>query len=156
MNKEDFDQYIEGRYNDQVKWYDNKAIKNKRLNYILQVPIIAIAAVIPIFAVLEEKWVTIILSALVAVLIGLANFGKFDEKWHNYRTTCELLKKEIYYYKMGINVYKDTESREELFAERVEALISSEHTKWTTIEKCKKFLLFYFPYSHSTKARILN
>jgi hypothetical protein len=69
--------------------------------------------------------------------MGISNFGKFEEKWQNYRTTCELLKKEQYYFKSRINDYKTAEFPEELFVERIESLISVEHTKWAAIEKEK-------------------
>jgi len=138
MKKGEFNKYLEERYNDQVGWYDSRSTLLKRLNYIFQIPTIAIAAVIPIFAVLEEKWVTIILSAILAILIGILNFGRFEEKWHNYRSACEALKKEYYYYKSKINEYGDVDDPEQLLIQRVESIISREHTMWLTIEKGKK------------------
>ena len=138
MKKGEFNKYLKERYNDQVSWYDGRAILYKKLNYVFQIPTIFIAAIIPIFAVLENKWVTVTLSAILAIFVGIANFGKFEEKWHNYRTACETLKKELYYYKSRIGEYRDTEEPEELFIQRVESVISREHTRWLTIEKSKK------------------
>lgn len=138
MKKRDFDKYLKERYNDQVIWYDGRAILYKKLNYIFQIPTIFIAAIIPIFAVLENKWVTVTLSAVIAIFVGITNFGKFQEKWHNYRTACEALKKELYYYRSSIGEYRDTEEPEELFIQRVESVLSKEHITWLTIEKSKK------------------
>lgn len=138
MNKKEFGKYLKERYEVQVKWYDDRSILYKRLNYLFQIPTIFVSAIIPIFAVLEEKWITVILSAMVAVFIGISNFCKFEEKWHNYRTTCETLRKELYYYQSKINDYKGAVSPEDLFVQRVESTISTEHTKWLTIEKTKK------------------
>jgi len=132
------DDYIKGRYNEQVKWYDNQSIFNKRLNYGFQIPTIIFSAIIPVFAILEQKWITVILSAIVAILIGISNYFKFEEKWHNYRNTCEILRKELYYYQFKINDYKNSTSPEELFVQKVEAIISTEHTKWQAIEKTEK------------------
>ena len=138
MKRDEFNKYLEERYNDQVGWYDSRSTLFKSLNYLFQIPTIAIAAVIPIFAAIEEKWATIVLSAILAILIGILNFGKFEEKWHNYRSTCETLKKEYYYYKSKIDEYGDASDQEQLFIQRVESVISREHTRWLIIEKGKK------------------
>lgn len=137
MDKLEFDEYVKTRYADQIKWYDQQSILHKRLTYLLQIPMISIAAIIPVFALLGIRVITVVLSTIVAVFMGISNFGKFEEKWQNYRTTCELLKKEQYYFKSRINDYKTAESPEEVFVERIESLISVEHTKWAAIEKEK-------------------
>lgn len=138
VKKTEFNKYLRERYDDQVKWYDRKSVFYKRVNYIFQIPTIFIAAIIPIFAVMEEKWITVMLSAIMAIFIGTLNFGKFEEKWHNYRSTCETLKKELYYYRAKISEYRDASDPEELFIQRVESIISTEHTRWVAIEKTKK------------------
>lgn len=53
MNKKEFDKYVEGRYSNQVKWYDDKSKVNKSLYYLFQIPVILVSAVIPVFAILE-------------------------------------------------------------------------------------------------------
>jgi hypothetical protein len=138
MSKRDFNKYLKERYEDQVNWYDSKSILYKRLNYIFQVSTIVIGPIVPILALLDFKWETVLLSAMMAILIEILNFGKFEEKWHSYRTTCETLKKEKHYYQQKVNEYRDATDPEGLFVERVESLISREHTKWVTIEKGKK------------------
>jgi hypothetical protein len=138
MVDEEFNKYVEGRYKEQVAWYDKNSILYKRLNYLFQIPTLFIASIIPVFAVLEEKWITVILSAIMAVFVGITNFCKFEEKWHSYRTTCETLKKEIYFYNSKIGEYQDADNPETLFIQRVESTISREHTQWLTIEKSKK------------------
>lgn len=129
MNKKDFENFVDGRYKDQIKWYDDKSKLNKHLNYLFKIPVIIVSAVIPIFAVLEQKWITVVFSATVAILVGISNFSKFEENWQNYRTTCETLKKELSFYRAKINDYKDSASPEELFVQRVESIISVENTK---------------------------
>ena len=138
MKEEEFNEYLRERYEDQVDWYDRRAILYKRLNYVFQMPTIFIAAIIPIFAVLEDKWTTVILSAIVAVFTGVTNFCKFEEKWHSYRTTCETLKKEYFFYKSRINEYRDVKEPEEVFVGRVESAISREHTRWVEVEKSRR------------------
>jgi len=138
MGRRKIDQYMKERYEDQVRWYDEKAIYCKRMNYLCQIPIIIMGPLITVFALLEYKWITVLLSAIMSILIGILNFCKFEEKWHNYRTTCETLKKEKYFYEYRLNEYRDAEDPEELFINRVESIISREHTKWLRIEKEKR------------------
>ena len=138
MKKGEFNKFLEGRYKGQVNWYDQKAISNKKWNNILQILVIIIAATLPVSAVLEFKWPTIALSIIVAIGTGILKFCKFEEHWHNYRTTCETLKKEKSYYDAKIGEYKAHAEPEELFVERVESLISQAHTKWDTAIKKSK------------------
>jgi hypothetical protein len=139
MDADKFEKYKKERYEPQVKWYDKKSISNKKWNNILQILVIVIAAILPVSAVLEYKWPTVILAAIVAIGTGILKYCKFEEHWHNYRTTCETLKKEKYYYEAKIGEYKESTEPEDLFVERVEALISQAHTKWdTTVKKAKK------------------
>src|SRR5208337_4555789 len=138
LMSEKFQKYLDERYNVEVKYYDSNSIKNKKINYWLQIPTIIMAAIVPIAAALNLRLIAVVLSAALAIFIGILNFGKFEEKWHNYRSTCEALKKEFYFYDAKIGDYKDAKNPEELFVEKVESIISSEHAKWLTISVTKK------------------
>jgi len=130
MNEEKFDEYIKTRYGAQVEWYDKRSIHNKWLTYSLQIPTIILAAVTPILAALEYTTFTIISSLIVAAGLGVLQFCKFESLWHRYRTTCETLKKEKVHHDMLTDVYAKAESPDKLFVERVESIISGEHTRW--------------------------
>jgi|Deesub1362A_J573_1020465.scaffolds.fasta_scaffold05925_1 hypothetical protein len=138
LDKEKFHEYIKERYEPQVKWYDKKSILNKRLTYLFQIPIIIMAAITPIFAALEYKSLTIMLSASVAAGTGILKYCKFEEHWHNYRTTCETLKKEMIHYKYKIDVYSGVDDPEKLFIKRIESIISQENKKWVYTVKSEK------------------
>lgn len=139
MEKGELNKYLEERYDPQVKWYDEKAISKKRWDNFFQILIIIIAAVIPVSAVLEYKWLTVVLAAMVAIGTGMLKYCKFEEHWHNYRTTCETLKKEKDHYDYKIGEYQDVSDPEKLFIVRTGSLISQEHTKWiSTLKKEKK------------------
>jgi len=139
MNKERFDEYIKERYEPQVKWYDKKSTLNKKFTYLFQIPLIIMAAITPIFAALEYKELTIIFSACVAAGLGILKFCKFEDLWHNYRTVCETLKKEMVHYKMQTDIYATTDDHAKLFVERIETIISKENIEWReNIEKNKK------------------
>jgi hypothetical protein len=138
MKKEEFDKWIDNRYNPQVKWYDEKSNRYKNLTHAFQIPIIVLAAVTPIFAALEYKEITIMSSALVTAGIGILKYCKFEELWHNYRTTCEALKTEKAYYDMKIGIYESVDKPENHFVERVESIFSKEHIRWESAIKEKK------------------
>jgi hypothetical protein len=142
MEAEKFTKYLTDRYEMEIQWYNKKSIFNKKLNNIFQILVIILAAILPISAVLEFKWITVILAAIVAIGTGILKYCRFEEHWQNYRTTCETLRKEKHFYDAKIGEYKDSNCPEELFVERVESLISQENTKWfMTVrknEECNK------------------
>ena len=130
VDQDTFEKYLIERYQNQVTWYDKKSIHNQKWAKRYRVAIIVIAAITPVLAALELKWLTIISSALVAVMVGVLQYCKFDEHWHNYRMTCETLKKEKVLFDYRISPYDKAEEPKGLFIERVESLISKEHTRW--------------------------
>ena len=133
MENNTFINYIKTRYEPQVDWYDKKSILNKWLTYLLQIPVLILAAVTPILAALEYITITIISSAFVAAGLVVLKFCKFEGLWHTYRTTCETLKKEKVYHDMLTDVYAKAENPNKLFVERVEIVISKEHTRWVEV-----------------------
>ena len=138
MDKKDFNEYLSGRYDDQVKYYSNRAALNKNLNYLFQGIIIIASSIVPIFAALEYKEFTIILSAIVAISSGILGLCKFGNKWHIYRNTSETLKQEKSYYKSKSYDYGKVNDPEQLFVERVESIILKERKDWSTILKKDK------------------
>ncbi len=141
MNSGEFDKYLTGRYEDQTNWYDRKSQKYKKLYYAFQGPIIILAAITPILIALGEsweRWSAVIISALVAIGTTFLKTFKYQETWINYRTTCETLKKEIYFYNWELGEYANFSDKKQLFVERVESLLSRENTMWLTAHTSKK------------------
>lgn len=137
----DFEKYLTDRYRPQIEWYDTKSARNKTFYYIIQWSVIAVSAVIPVLISslpVESKWITILLSIILAIgTAGLKTF-KFQENWINYRTIAESLKKEFSYLQAGIGDYQNSDNKSSLFVERVESLISRENTLWITIHQEKE------------------
>ena len=133
MDKEKFENYIKERYKDQINWYSNRSSRNKILYNWFQWSAIILSASIPVLVVSIgeiNKWITAVLSIILAIATaGLKTF-KFQEYWINYRTIAETLKKEKYYYCAELSEYATVEDKEQLFVERVERLISRENTLW--------------------------
>ena len=143
MDTEKFQKYLKERYYNQIRWYNNKSLWNQKWYTWLQWGSIVFSAITPVLIAIDWRlptypllrWVPIITSVLVAILISTLKTFKFHENWINYRTTCETLKKEIHFCEAGIGEYANTENKEALFVERAENLISRENTLWLSVHK---------------------
>lgn len=144
MNKDDFQKYIDEKYYDQIKWYDEKSEKNKNLYEKFQFGLIIFSAITPVLIAIQMdpiissylKWFPIITSVFVAILASVLKTFKYQENWLNYRTISETLKKEIHFYNGNIDDYDGVEDKEALFIGRVESIISREkYTSWVNCFK---------------------
>ena len=137
MEEEEFEEYLKERYKHQVQWYDNTSTQNKRYYHWLQWTVIIISASVPalVASIPTWKWITVTLSIILAIATAALKTFKFQENWVNYRTIAETLKKEKHYYDVEAGEYAAVEDKEQLFVERVEALISRENTLWMTIHR---------------------
>jgi len=140
MDKENFNKYLEERYNNQVKWYDEKSKLNQKIYKLLQLIIIILTAITPILILQREYYINIIaavLAIIVAISAGSQKAFNYQENWINYRTTCEVLKKEYFFYTNKVQGYENAVNPEGLFIERVESIISKENVYWTATYKKK-------------------
>jgi len=143
MDREIFEKYLNERYYPQIEWYDKKAELNHKWYKILQLGLIILSSLTPVLIAIDFgfpesrilKWIPITSSIIVAILTASLKTFKFQENWINYRTTCETLKKEKYFYEAGIYDYDSTQDKEATFVERVENLISRENTLWLSVHK---------------------
>jgi hypothetical protein len=76
-------------------------------------------------------------SVIVAILTAALKTFKYQENWLNYRTTCETLRKEKYFYEAGLVEYASADDKEAAFVERVESLISRENTMWVSTHRAE-------------------
>ena len=142
MEQEAFSKYLTDRYEDQINWYDAKAARNQTFYRWAQWSVIVLAAITPVLIELDLKplgnglvqWATLT-SAVVAILTAGLKAFKYQENWITYRTTCETLRKEKYFYDAEIGEYRDTQDKEALFVDRAESLISRENTMWISTHK---------------------
>jgi hypothetical protein len=112
----------------------NLSTFRKKYNF-FQWGIIILSALAPILFLIEEvnKYIPVIVSILVTIFSAASKTFKFQEKWTEYRTTCESLRKEKHFYDFDLYEYGQAEDKETLFVQRVEALISRENTRWIEI-----------------------
>jgi hypothetical protein len=126
------------RLEDQLGWYDRKSMANQRVYKQIKVVEILAAAIIPFLAGLGLPHVSIItggLGVLITVLEGLLHLNQYQQKWINYRSTCEALKHEKYTYLGKAAPYANVPDPHALLAERIESLVSQEHAKWASIQQ---------------------
>ena len=145
MDKATFNEYLEKRYYEQLKYYDSSSKKNQKRYKNIQWILIILSTVTTILAALPKtehfdfKYLIVISAALVTILTsGLKTF-QYQELWVNYRSTMEQLKPEIYYYNFGVGDYgKPDADKECIFVSRVEQILSKEHTEWPAVKKQKE------------------
>jgi|ERR1022692_60550 hypothetical protein len=130
MSPED---YLRQRLEDQIKWYDDKSGRNKRAYTWFRTVEIGSAATIPFLAGFNKSPCVLIsvgvLGILVTVLAGVASVMQLEQRWIEYRTTAESLKKEKYLFLTRVEPYHD-ENAFQILVQRVETLVSKENTNW--------------------------
>ena len=90
---------------------------------------IVTAAAIPLVAGAGAgSWITGSLGASIVVLEGFQQLFQFQQNWIGYRATSEALKHEKFLYLMRAGPYRDSPAPDAVLAERVEGLVSQEHS----------------------------
>ncbi|MBP2831936.1 DUF4231 domain-containing protein [Aquimarina sp. U1-2] len=133
------DQYIKERVDDQIRWYDTKSSRNKSLHLWTKGLVITFSALIPFISGFLKSgpeyldYVVGILGMVVAILTGVSELMKFQDKWAKYRTTAETLKHEKFLFSTQSGHYHGQENYFTIFVGRIEALISTENSDWSKI-----------------------
>ena len=140
MDKEKFKEYLSNRYEDQIKWYDEKSTSNQSKYRFFQWGVIILSSLTPVLILFsgENKLIPIVVAIFVAIFTAVLKTFKYQENWVEYRTTCETLRKEKHFYDANLYEYDSAENKESLFVERVENLISRENTRWIEISTLKE------------------
>src|SRR5438067_9706147 len=123
-------EYLENRLQDQIDWYDRKSQISQRWFKRLRVFEFIAAAGIPFMAGYsgEFEYLTPVvgfLGVLVAVVAGLLSLNQFQERWVEYRTTGEALKREKYLFLAKVYPY-DGERSFPMLVQNIESLIAKE------------------------------
>lgn len=143
----DAEEYIETRVTDQLGYYQRAANRAKRWHMFTQTTIVVLGLLIPVLANLNaelfagETGKTVVITVVslgLAITTGIANFRKFGDLWLGYRTTEELLKRELFLFTANAGNYRDDENAFSDFVENVESLISSEHERFRSILESAK------------------
>jgi len=135
-NKLTPEEYVALRLVDQIEWYDKKSGQNKRWFLMLRWAEVVAAALIPFLSGQmndpQHPHLSILigcLGVLIAICAATSPLFQFQERWIEYRTTAESLKKEKFLYLTRIEPYQDDSAFSQL-VQRVETLVSKENTNW--------------------------
>lgn len=137
------DEYLKNRLENQLSWYSNESQHNQKWFKRLRTAEIVSAALIPFLAGVGDKvpynaWIVGGLGVLIAVAAATSSLFKFHENWIQYRTTVEQLKHEKFLYLTDTKPY-DSEDKFPVLVERIEGLISKEHSYWAqSVKKVTK------------------
>jgi len=134
-------EYLEQRLDDQINWYDKKAIWNQRRFKRLRSSEILLSILIPFLAAYIPKYHFLVfvvgtIGVAVAFIAGLLSLGKYHENWIEYRSVCEALKREKYLYLTKTGPYGTTENPFAYLVERAEEIMSCEHSSWQQLYRC--------------------
>jgi hypothetical protein len=127
------DDAIWGRLEDQIAWYDTNSSRNqrdfKRLKY---VEILAAGAIPILTGFAATRIVAAVMGGLVLVIEAILHLNQYQQNWLTYRSTAEALKHEKFLFLARAGHYAGASDPRSLIAERVEALVSQEHSKWVS------------------------
>jgi hypothetical protein len=135
------------RLEDQIDWYGRHAAGAQRAYRRLKVVELVLAALIPFLAGFQDNLAAVLAPSLhllpavliallgvgVVVLEGLQHLNQYHQLWLGYRSTCEALQHEKFLFLADAGPYGATEDKRTHLAERIEELISNEHTRWVSI-----------------------
>ncbi len=71
-----------------------------------------------------------VLGMTVTIIAGVLSLGQHQERWVEYRATCESLRREKFLFLTGVEPYDGANSFP-LLVQRVEALLGKENANWT-------------------------
>ncbi|WP_306224943.1 DUF4231 domain-containing protein [Bosea beijingensis] len=116
----------------QIRWYDQRSGSAQRNFKWAKYFVIAASATIPIAALLGHTHIAAVLGGMIAITEAVSHINQWQHNWITYRSTCEALRHEKYTYIERADPYDGFDDRDarKLLVERVESLISTEHSKW--------------------------
>jgi hypothetical protein len=144
---QDLPKYMTERLDEQIKWYEKKSDYNKLRFRICQLIVIIASAIIPIINLgipltgsspYQALGITAILGGIITIVTALSQMDTYFETWILYRTTVEALKKEKFLYMNNAADYTALPSQEakiKLLVERVEEMLSSENSKFLSLQQ---------------------
>ena len=157
MNEREFQEYLKGRYQEMLDFYDNRAVSNKQWYCRCSVYIIALSAVLAPILMLDLgnwKYVIAFASASIAIASGVLAFFKFQENWLRYRSTWDCLKREPHLRKARLDEYERCTEPNRLFVQRVESLFAQEGAEWLAKHSCKEEVPSSPPVNKEVKERL--
>ena len=128
-----------GRLDDQIEWYGRKSGTARRVFKTIKIIEILAAALIPFLTGTKVPNVALViggLGVLITILEGILQLYQFQQIWTVYRATAEALTHEKYLFLALAGPYAAAGVNPPvLLAERIEAIMSQENTKWISLQE---------------------
>jgi hypothetical protein len=128
-----------GRLEDQARWYGRKSKRAQRLYKWIKGFEIVAAAMIPFLIGRKfDQHDAVIggLGVLITILEGILQLNQYQQIWTTYRATSEALTHEKYLFLALAGPYAAAGVNPPvLLAERIEAIMSQENTKWVSLQE---------------------
>ena len=125
--------YLKERVEDQIKWYDHQSGFNNRWFISLRAVEIAAAATVPFLSGFAGNlWIRAtvgVIGIIITLCAGITHLCQFQERWIEYRTTAEALKKEKFLFVTKTEPY-DSDDAFSILVQRMETLVSKENVTW--------------------------
>jgi uncharacterized protein DUF4231 len=129
----DAQSYLKERVEDQIAWYDRKAAFNKRWFISLRTIEIAAAAIVPFLSgFMVHPWIgaTVgVIGIVITLCAGVTHLCQFQERWVEYRSTAEALKKERFLFVTRTEPYHADDAFP-ILVQRIETVASKENVMW--------------------------
>ncbi len=124
------------RLQDQLGYFNSKAVSYQAQYKRIKLLLIAISAAIPILAFLPlgdlSRYVVAAAGVAIALLEGLLLLNDYGKLWVKYRANAESLQRERWLLLSGAGDYRDKPPADalRLLAERTESLLADENRQW--------------------------
>lgn len=121
------------RLEDQIAWYSKSSGSAQRRYKVIKIAETVAAAFVPLLSRGGETGLYAGYCGIAVMICeGVLHVSQYHQNWISYRSTAEALKHEKFLYLAKAGPYEAAKSSDVLLAERVEALISQEHSKWVS------------------------
>ncbi len=137
--------FLGSRWLDQVLWMEKKATVSRDNHYRLRLTAIILGVLVPVLIGIDvgdnpkanqiKQYVTIGLSAIVAISTAVEEFFHYGERWYHYRRTVESLKTYGWQYSQLSGPYVRYGSHRDafgFFADQVEEIIQRDVEVYVT------------------------
>lgn len=116
-------------------WYDRAATRNMNIFIVLKVAQISIAAGIPVVSLVTslrdiQPIIAGVAGALLVVIEGVQQTCQFQQRWIQFRSACEALRREQSLFQALAGPYRSIADPEASLAERVNEIVASENNSW--------------------------
>ena len=127
-------EYLEQRLQDQIDWYETRSrLCQQRFKALRSLEIVT-AAAIPFLSgysarIPHVEMVVGMMGLVIAIAAGLLGLHQYQERWMEYRSAAEALKREKFLFLTGAEPYNGPDGFA-ILVQRVEARLADEQNAW--------------------------